>query len=29
VRESQNNLFASLKDMPEFQALLQDLHYPQ
>jgi tetratricopeptide (TPR) repeat protein len=29
VRESQNNLFASLKDTPEFQALLQDLHHPQ
>jgi TolB-like protein/DNA-binding winged helix-turn-helix (wHTH) protein/Tfp pilus assembly protein PilF len=29
VRESQNNLFAALKDTPEFQALLQDLHYPQ
>jgi TolB-like protein/DNA-binding winged helix-turn-helix (wHTH) protein/tetratricopeptide (TPR) repeat protein len=29
VRESQNNQFASLKDTPEFQALLQDLHYPQ
>jgi TolB-like protein/DNA-binding winged helix-turn-helix (wHTH) protein/Flp pilus assembly protein TadD len=29
VRDSQNRLFASVKDMPEFQALLQDLHYPQ
>jgi Tfp pilus assembly protein PilF len=29
VRDSQNRLFASVKDTPEFQALLQDLHYPQ
>jgi TolB-like protein len=29
VRDSQNRVFASVKDTPEFQALLQDLHYPQ
>jgi len=29
VRGAQNNRFAAMKDTPEFQALLQDLHYPQ
>jgi len=26
---SQNGLFAFVKDAPEFQAILKDLHYPQ
>jgi TolB-like protein/DNA-binding winged helix-turn-helix (wHTH) protein/Tfp pilus assembly protein PilF len=29
LRQSQNDLFALVKDAPEFQAILQDLHYPQ
>jgi TolB-like protein/DNA-binding winged helix-turn-helix (wHTH) protein/Tfp pilus assembly protein PilF len=29
LRQSQNDLFAFVKDAPEFQAILQDLHYPQ
>jgi len=29
LRQSQNKLFASVKDAPEFQAILRDLHYPQ
>jgi len=29
LRQSQNNLFASVKDTPEFQSILRDLHYPQ
>jgi TolB-like protein/DNA-binding winged helix-turn-helix (wHTH) protein/Tfp pilus assembly protein PilF len=29
LRESQNRKFASVKDAPEFQAILRELHYPQ
>ncbi len=29
LRQSQNGLFAFVKDAPEFQAILRDLHYPQ
>jgi TolB-like protein/DNA-binding winged helix-turn-helix (wHTH) protein/Tfp pilus assembly protein PilF len=29
LRQSQNDLFAFVKDAPEFQAILRDLHYPQ
>jgi TolB-like protein/DNA-binding winged helix-turn-helix (wHTH) protein/tetratricopeptide (TPR) repeat protein len=29
LRQSQNDLFVAVKDAPEFQAILRDLHYPQ
>ncbi len=29
LRQAQNGLFAFVKDTPEFQAILRDLHYPQ
>jgi TolB-like protein/Tfp pilus assembly protein PilF len=29
LRQAQNDLFAFVKDTPEFQAILRDLHYPQ
>ena len=29
LRHSQNDLFAFIKDAPEFQAVVRDLHYPQ
>jgi TolB-like protein/Tfp pilus assembly protein PilF len=29
LRQAQNDLFAIVKDTPEFQAILRDLHYPQ
>jgi tetratricopeptide (TPR) repeat protein len=29
LSHSQNNLFASVKDTPEFQTILRNLHYPQ
>ena len=29
LRHAQNDQFAFVKDAPEFQAILRDLHYPQ